>query len=82
MAIEDWTKKSDGSLDLEPLIDARVACSPLHVFLRLQFARLAEGATEPTLHFMQMAMTPTQVELLQQDLSSALDQLRQKNATA
>lgn len=75
MSIEEWEKREDGSLRLLPLVDARVAKSPLQVFVRLQFAQLQKDGKEPEVRHLQLGMTPAQSQQLARALLEAADRI-------
>ncbi len=72
MAIEDWKLLQDGTLDLVPLLDARVAKTPLQVLLRLQVARQPEGQAQPMVEYHQLGTTPAQARQLAEAILEAV----------
>lgn len=72
MAVSDWDLLEDGSLQLWPMLDARVAKTPLQVLLRLQFALLPEGQKTPEVQTLQLGMTPGQALQLVEAIQTAV----------
>ena len=72
MALSEWDYLPDGSVQLLPLVDARVAKTPLHVLLRLQFAHLPEGSDQPEAQSLQLGATPAQAQQLVEAIQEAI----------